>query len=131
MVNGAVVRELGQKFSLSDEILVYGKKISGEEDKVYYLVNKPKGFISTAKDERNRRTVLELLPDVKERVYPVGRLDADTTGLLIITNDGKLMNGLLHPRHQVEKTYVAKVKGEITKEKINQLTKWRKCLMTA
>ena len=84
-------------------------------------MNKPKGYLSTAKDDRGRRTVLDLLPEVKERVYPVGRLDNNTEGLLLITNDGTLMNGLLHPRFEVEKTYHAGVTGQLTEEKLQML----------
>ena len=88
---------------------------------MYFLLNKPKGYLSTASDEHGRRTVLELLPEVEERVYPVGRLDNNTEGLLLITNDGALMNGLLHPRYEVEKTYVAKVAGNLSEELLDRL----------
>ncbi|MCI7260104.1 MAG: pseudouridine synthase [Selenomonadales bacterium] len=112
IVDGKVITELGQKFSLTENVIIVdGKKINAKEDHVYYLINKPKGYLSTAKDERGRRTVLDLLPDVSKRVYPVGRLDNNTEGLLLITNDGALMNGLLHPKFEVEKTYIAKVTG--------------------
>ena len=121
-VDGQVVRELGTKVDpAAHTILVDGKKIAGEEQHVYLLLNKPKGYLSTAKDDRGRRTVLDLLPEVCERVYPVGRLDNNTEGLLLITNDGALMNGLLHPRFEVEKTYHAGVTGKLTEEKIQML----------
>ena len=107
-VDGVTVRELGGKYDPEQvEIKVDGKIISAAEAHVYYLLNKPKGYLSTAKDERGRRTVLDLLPEVKQRVYPLGRLDNNTEGLLLISNDGQLMNGLLHPRYKVNKTYVA------------------------
>ena len=86
-VDGQVVRELGTKVDpAAHTILVDGKKIAGEEQHVYLLLNKPKGYLSTAKDDHGRRTVLDLLPEVRERVYPVGRLDNNTEGLLLITN---------------------------------------------
>lgn len=121
-VDGQVVRELGLKFEAAEHVItVDGKPLAAREQHVYFLLNKPKGYLSTAKDERGRRTVLDLLPEVRERVYPVGRLDNNTEGLLLITNDGALMNGLLHPKYEVEKTYVARVAGELTREKIEQL----------
>ena len=121
-VDGKVVRELGTKVdSAAHAITVDGRAIGGVEHHVYLLLNKPKGYLSTAKDERGRRTVLDLLPEVKERVYPVGRLDNNTEGLLLITNDGTLMNGLLHPRFEVEKTYHAGVTGQLTEEKLQML----------
>lgn len=121
-VDGQVVRELGRKCDAARAVIsVDGIPICRAERRVYFLLNKPKGFFSTARDERGRRTVLELLPEVKERVYPVGRLDANTEGLLLITNDGALMNGLLHPRYEVEKTYVAKVTGNLTEASLKLL----------
>lgn len=121
-VDGKVVRELGTKVNpAAHTISVDGRPIKGEEQHVYLLLNKPKGYLSTAKDDRGRRTVLDLLPEVKERVYPVGRLDNNTEGLLLITNDGTLMNGLLHPRFEVEKTYHAGVTGQLTEEKLQML----------
>lgn len=123
-VDGQVITELGVKYDSSQhKICVDGKPLTFTEAKVYYLLNKPKGYLSTAKDERGRRTVLDLLPEVKERVYPLGRLDNNTEGLLIISNDGDLMNGLLHPRYKVNKTYVARVAGvpaEKTLDKLRQ-----------
>ena len=121
-VDGKVVRELGTKVNpAAHTISVDGRPIKGEEQHVYLLLNKPKGYLSTAKDDRGRRTVLDLLPEVKDRVYPVGRLDNNTEGLLLITNDGTLMNGLLHPRFEVEKTYHAGVTGQLTEEKLQML----------
>lgn len=121
-VDGKVVRELGTKVNpAAHTISIDGRPIKGEEQHVYLLLNKPKGYLSTAKDDRGRRTVLDLLPEVKERVYPVGRLDNNTEGLLLITNDGTLMNGLLHPRFEVEKTYHAGVTGQLTEEKLQML----------
>lgn len=121
-VDGRVVKELGLKLEMAEHVItVDGKPLAQREHHVYFLLNKPKGYLSTAKDERGRRTVLDLLPEVRERVYPVGRLDNNTEGLLLITNDGALMNGLLHPKYEVEKTYVARVTGELTLERLKAL----------
>lgn len=123
-VDGKVVTELGQKYDADvHHIFVDGKRIGVAERHVYLLLNKPKGYLSTARDERGRRTVLDLMPEIMERVYPVGRLDNNTEGLLLVTNDGTLMNALLHPRYKVEKTYVAKVSGELTESKLLSLQK--------
>ena len=122
-VDGTCVRELGVKVDVARaRITVDGKPLAQRERHVYFLLNKPKGYLSTAKDERGRRTVLDLLPEVKERIYPVGRLDNHTEGLLLLTNDGALMNGLLHPRYQVEKTYIARVTPSPSAQALIQLT---------
>ena len=121
-VNGAVVRKLGGKFDPAQvEIKVDGKAIRAAEAHAYYLLNKPKGYVSTARDERGRRTVLDLLPEAKERIYPIGRLDMNTEGLLLLTNDGELMNGLLHPRYEVQKTYVARIAASLSADEIRAL----------
>ena len=109
-VNGKVIKELGQKVDGNDVIEVDGHLIEREE-KVYYLFYKPRGVISAAKDDKGRKVVTDYFTDYSERVYPVGRLDYDTSGLLLLTNDGELANRLMHPRYKVNKTYVAKVKG--------------------
>lgn len=109
-VNGTVAK-LGDQAEESDTIAVDGTVIGKAEEKLYFLLNKPRGYLCTVKDDRGRRTVLELLSDIKEYIYPVGRLDYNTTGLLLLTNDGEFMNGLLHPSREVHKTYAAKVKG--------------------
>ena len=121
-VNGETITEMGYKASLDDSILVEGKPLNSPEDKVYYILNKPRGVVTTSKDEMGRKTVLDLI-DTNKRIYPVGRLDYDTTGLLILTNDGELTNILTHPKNAVEKVYVAKIKGLITKEDILKLCK--------
>ena len=122
MVDGQTITELGGKYDSSrQKICVDGKPLTLAEKKVYYLLNKPKGYLSTAKDERGRRTVLDLLPEVRERVYPLGRLDNNTEGLLLISNDGDLMNGLLHPRYKVNKTYVARVAGVPSEKLLDKL----------
>ena len=107
-VNGEKVTELGTKASINDVIEVEGKILNLQEDKVYFLLNKPRGVISSAKDEADRKTVVDLI-DTDKRIYPVGRLDYDTTGIMILTNDGELTNMLTHPNFKVEKKYIAKL----------------------
>jgi len=110
-VNGERVTELGVKADPAvDTITVSGKPIKSEQ-KIYVMLNKSKGVISSAKDPQGRKVVGDFLPGIKERVYPVGRLDYDTEGLLILTNDGEFANLLTHPSHHVPKTYLATVKG--------------------
>lgn len=121
-VNGKVVKELGTKITPGkDRVSVDGKLIQRLEPKVYLMLNKPRGYVSTVKDERDRKTVLDLLSDVKERVYPVGRLDYDSEGLLLLTNDGELTYALTHPKHQIPKTYRVRVKGIPDQEKLIKL----------
>lgn len=116
-----VVAAIGAQADVSQTICVDGKPLRRAEAHVYFLLNKPKGYISTAKDERGRKTVLDLLPEVRERIYPVGRLDNGTEGLLLLTNDGNLMNGLLHPAREVWKTYAAQVDGILEKRELQTL----------
>lgn len=120
-VNGKTIRELGTKVNGNDAIVVDGKTIS-REPKVYLLFYKPRGVISAASDNKGRKVVTDYFKDdYSERLYPVGRLDYDTSGLLIVTNDGELANHLMHPRYKVNKTYVAKVKGIPTNNELEQL----------
>lgn len=119
-VNGRVAI-LGEQARQEDEIAIDGVPIGKEAEKLYFLLNKPKGYLCTVKDDRGRKTVLDLLPDVEEYIYPVGRLDYNTEGLILLTNDGELMNGLLHPSRQVKKTYVAKVSGIPTAVELRRL----------
>lgn len=119
-VNGELITEMGYKVSLTDFIEVEGNPINNTEDKVYYLLNKPRGIVATTKDEKGRKTVVDLIKTNK-RIYPVGRLDYDTTGLILLTNDGELTNYLIHPKNNIEKVYVAKIKGLITKDEIRRL----------
>lgn len=107
-VNGEVVTELGVKVSSDDVISIDGKALKLEEDKVYFLLNKPRGVVSTSSDDKGRKTVVDLI-DTDKRIYPVGRLDYDTTGLLLLTNDGNLANLLMHPTNGIPKKYVAKL----------------------
>lgn len=106
-VNGEKVCELGTKVDGNDDIVIDGVHL-GREDKVYFLLNKPRGVISSVSDEHNRKTVVDLI-NTDKRIYPIGRLDYDTTGLIILTNDGNLTNLLAHPSNNVPKTYVAKL----------------------
>ncbi len=107
-VNGERVTELGTKVNKTDAIEVEGKVLSLEEDKVVYLLNKPRGIISSVSDDKGRKTVVDLI-DTKKRIYPIGRLDYDTTGIILLTNDGELANTLMHPNNKVEKKYIAKL----------------------
>jgi 23S rRNA pseudouridine2605 synthase len=111
-VNGQTVREMGTKADPAvDDIRVDGRRVKGAQTLRYILLNKPAGVVTTRSDPQRRRTVLELLGEVREYVYPVGRLDYDTEGLLLLTNDGELAAGLTHPKHGVERTYEARVAG--------------------
>lgn len=123
-LNGQMVSELGTQADIDvDEIAVDGEIIGSRSEKLYFLLNKPKKCISAVKDDRGRRTVVDLLPEVDDYIYPIGRLDYDTEGLLLLTNDGELMNGLLHPRYEIAKTYVAKAQGVLTGADIKTLCK--------
>ena len=120
-LNGKVVKELGIKADYNDQITIGNKAIT-EEQKVYYLLNKPRGIITSVSDEKGRKTVIDLI-DTEKRIYPVGRLDYDTTGILLLTNDGELANLIMHPKNQINKVYIAKIKGFITKENLNELSR--------
>ncbi len=119
-VNGEVVKTLGVKVSGNDIVEVNGVMLQNEKVKKYYLLNKPRGVISSAHDEKNRPTVVQYI-DTDARIYPVGRLDYDTTGLIILTNDGELANILAHPRNKIPKTYIAKIEGLLNKDDIERL----------
>lgn len=114
-VNGSIVRELGTKVNEEDIIEVEGKVLEKNEKKVYYMLNKPRGVISSVTDELKRKTVVSLI-NTNLRIYPIGRLDYDTTGIILLTNDGELSNILMHPSRDVTKEYYAKVKGFFIKE---------------
>ena len=118
-VNGKVIKELGYKASNDDDILVDNKRIKHEE-KVVYLLNKPKNVISSTSDEKGRITVIDLI-DSEYRLYPVGRLDYDSTGLLLLTNDGDLMNRIIHPKYEIEKVYEVTIDGLINKQLIDKI----------
>ena len=118
-VNGEIVTELGTKVSDKDRIEVNGE-ILEKEVKEYYLLNKPRGVVTTTSDDKGRKTVVDLIP-TNARIYPVGRLDYDTTGVLLLTNDGDFANILMHQSSEVENVYVAKLNGIIKGEQINKL----------
>ena len=121
-VNGVVVTELGTQVSPDDDISVNGVVLKKEE-KVYYLLNKPRRVISSVSDEKGRETVLAYLSDVRERIYPVGRLDYDTSGILLLTNDGDFANAMMHPSSHLPKTYEVAVTGVLTDDMLNRLAR--------
>ncbi len=120
-VNGETITNLGTKASLNDIITVDGKKLE-TQNKQYILLYKPRGIVTTTKDEKGRKTVLDII-ETKNRLYPIGRLDYDTSGLLLLTNDGTLTNLLIHPSKKINKIYAVKIKDIVTKEKLKRLLK--------
>lgn len=121
-VNGETVREMGvQVDEENDMVMVDDAVIRPEKKMIYIMLNKPVGFVTTVSDDKGRDTVMELVSDIPARIYPVGRLDYDTEGLLIMTNDGDLTYKITHPKNNVEKTYVAEVTGNITMETLTRL----------
>ena len=122
-INGLTMREPGYNVKPGDIVEVNGQRIRGQEKMEYVLLNKPKGYITSMQDEKGRPVVTELVADVDARLFPVGRLDYNTSGMLILTNDGDLTYRLTHPRHQVTKTYRALVSGVLSKEKLFRLRK--------
>ncbi|MBP2649832.1 MAG: rluB [Firmicutes bacterium] len=120
-VNGKVVTELGCKVDARRDRVEVDGNLLAKEKNVYILLYKPKGIVSTAQDPEGRRTVTDLVSDIPERLYPVGRLDYNTEGLLLLTNDGDLTHALTHPSNKVFKTYVAEVAGIPTEEKLDKL----------
>ncbi|MBQ7880989.1 MAG: rRNA pseudouridine synthase [Clostridia bacterium] len=122
-VNGKVTRELGVDIKPTDVVLFENRVVRPTVRRVYYKLHKPKGYVTTASDEKGRKTVVELMRKVQERVYPIGRLDYDTEGLLILTNDGDITNILTHPKNAVKKTYIATVEGDVTPEDVKKISK--------
>ena len=120
-VNGEIIKEMGYKVNSNDVIIVNGVKLDKSE-KVYVLLNKPRGVITSVSDDKQRKTVVDLI-EINTRIYPVGRLDYDTTGALLLTNDGELTNLLTHPKNHIPKVYMAKVEGIITGKEIHELEK--------
>lgn len=121
LVNDIVIKDLGVKIDDTKDIVkVDGKTISKEDKFVYIMLNKPKGYVTTNSEQFGRKSVLDLI-DTDYRIFPIGRLDMNTEGLLLLTNDGEFANKLMHPKNKVEKTYIANVKGNITEEKIEHL----------
>lgn len=120
-VNGAVLKEPGYDVQDGDRVEAAGKLIAGSEKPVYFALNKPAGYVTTLSDEKGRPTVVSLLTDVTERVFPVGRLDYDSSGLLIMTNDGTLAEHVAHPRNKVWKTYLARINGNPNYDELKAL----------
>ena len=112
-LNGVTVTKLGTVADGNDTIEVDGYTINDKQEKVYVLLNKPRGVVTSTKDDKHRKVVTDLI-NIPTRIYPVGRIDYDTTGVLLLTNDGKLTNELLHPSNHIEKVYIAKIKGILT-----------------
>ncbi|WP_042274113.1 pseudouridine synthase [[Clostridium] dakarense] len=120
-VNGKIVEELSFNVDEKNDLVeIDEKKIGLNKNYIYIVLNKPEGYITTVKDQFDRPSVLDLVTDISERIYPIGRLDYETSGLLILTNDGDLTYKLTHPKHEVAKTYVARVKGIPSAEKMKQ-----------
>lgn len=117
-VNGKTVLEPWFMVDDSDDVKVNNKPISLEKKMVYIMLNKPEGYITTVKEQFSRKTVLDLIEGVQERIYPVGRLDYDTSGLLLLTNDGEFAYKLTHPKYEITKVYIAKVKGIPSRDEI-------------
>lgn len=123
-VDGMVVTEMGVRVDpATQKIECNGRPVFSLEKKVYILLHKPAGFLSTVRDPQGRPIVTDLLPNIKERIYPVGRLDLDTEGALLLTNDGELAQAVLHPSREVKKTYVAKIKGRPGSKKLAALSR--------
>ena len=120
-INGKVATLGTDVDELHDSVSVDGKKINAIKKYSYYMMNKPKGYVCTVKDDKDRKTVMDLLPPSVGRVFPVGRLDYDSEGLLLFTNDGDLSNRLMHPSSEIPKTYLVKIEGSITDENIEKL----------
>lgn len=119
-INGKVCG-LGAEVEMSDSVSVNGKIVNTVKKYDYYIMNKPKGYVCTVKDDKGRKTVMDLLPPNIKRLFPVGRLDYDTEGLLILTNDGNLTFKLTHPKNEVPKTYLVKTEKPVTEEDLNKL----------
>lgn len=122
-INGIPVKELGTDVKECDVVEVNGRVIEAEAKKVYIALNKPLGYVTTSADDKDRATVLDLVSDIPERIFPVGRLDYNTSGLLILTNDGDFAYRLTHPKHHVYKTYRAVVQGQLSGERVARLRK--------
>ncbi|MCL7486786.1 MAG: rRNA pseudouridine synthase [Desulfobulbaceae bacterium] len=122
-VDGRVTTELGVKVDPQKSTITFDGKPLAREDAIYILLNKPAGYVTTLSDPQGRPIVTDLLPGIAQRVFPVGRLDFDTEGALILTNDGRLGQYMQHPRHEINKTYVATVRGTLTPGRISQLEK--------
>lgn len=122
-VNGEIIKKLGYDVKEDDLVEIDERKISLQKKYIYLIMNKPTGFVTTMSDEYDRPTVMDLIPDVEERVYPVGRLDMNTSGLLIFTNDGELANALTHPSTNVNKKYKLLCNGILNRNEVKILEK--------
>lgn len=120
-VNGQTITEMGFQVSEEDEVRVRGEVVKPEEQKHYVLYHKPMGEVTTVSDDKGRETVMDHFRDYPVRLYPIGRLDYDSEGLLLLTNDGDLAAKLTHPRHEVDKTYLARVTGKVSAEAVHRL----------
>lgn len=119
-INDNIVSELGVKINPEKDIVTYkGNIIKPEEKKLYIMLNKPEGYITSVKDEKGRKTILDLVK-VEERIYPIGRLDYDSSGLILLTNDGDIYNKIIHPRVNIGKKYIVTCRGEFSKEEIKR-----------
>lgn len=118
-VNDKIIYELGTKINPEHDIIFYKDKKITAENYIYVMLNKPVGFITTVHDELNRKTVLDLI-DVPQKIFPIGRLDLNTSGLLLLTNDGDLTYKLTHPKHNINKIYLAKLAGELKSDEIKK-----------
>lgn len=118
-VNGKIA-QIGLDVNADDEVKIDGKPVSVKKNE-YYILNKPKGYLSTVNDDKGRKTVIDLLPENIGRIYPVGRLDYDSEGLLILTTDGELAQHLMHPSNEVPKTYLVKIEGTLTENALNPI----------
>jgi len=123
-VNGQQVENLGLKIDSQEDVVeVNGRRVKKQENNIYLMLNKPPGFIVSLKDSFGRPTIMDLLPSLKERIFPVGRLDYKSQGLLLLTNDGQLTFRLTHPRFKIKKVYLVRVKGELNSSQISRLEK--------
>lgn len=120
-VNGKLITEMGYDVNLDNDTVTFDGHSVKPARFSYVMLHKPKGYVTTVKDEKQRKTVMELVSNIKLRLFPVGRLDYDTEGLLLMTNDGDLANKLTHPRHEVSKTYIAKIEGAISEAELSKL----------
>ncbi len=122
-VNGEVITEMGVKIDPESDCVEVDGNIISKENKIYLLLNKPIGYVTTVSDPRGRKTVMDLIAGIEQRIYPVGRLDYDSSGLLIMTNDGDLTNILTHPSFEVNKTYMVQVEGKADRKRLKRLEK--------
>ena len=121
-VNGKIIKELGTKVNPQKDVVEYGNKIVKKENKkIYILLNKPIGYVTTVKDQFNRDSVLDLTKEIKERIVPVGRLDMYTSGALLLSNDGEFINKVTHPKNEIEKTYNVTVLGKVSEQDIKNI----------